>query len=72
MANKIRKSLDYYYKKLVNNPCKQTYDAFKLRRTELVDLIYKMWLNDLISDKVKKECYEVFKEYDSKTIKYIF
>lgn len=72
MANKIRNSLEYYYQRLVNDPCKETYDAFKIKSAELVDLVYKMWLNDLISDKTKEKCYEVLKEYGFKTIKYIF
>lgn len=72
MANKIRNSLEWYYQRLVNDPCEHTYNDFKVRCNELMDLVYKMWLNDLISDKVKEKCYEVFKEYGFKTIKYIF
>lgn len=72
MSNKIRNSLEYYYQRLVNDPCKETYDTFMIRSAELVDLVYKMWLNDLISDKTKEKCYEVLKEYGFKTIKYIF
>lgn len=37
------------------------HDAYEKLR-ELNDLIYKMWMNDLISDKIKEECYEVTKE----------
>jgi hypothetical protein len=72
MANKIKNALDWYYKRLVEEPCKQTYDDFKAKNTELSDLIYKMWQNDLISDKVKNECYDVLRVYGLKTIKYIF
>ena len=72
MANKIKNTLDWYYQRLVNDPCKQTYDDYRAKNTELTDLIYKMWQNDLISDKVADSCYEVLKDYGFKTIKYAF
>lgn len=72
MANKIKNAIDWYYQRLVKDPCKQTYDDFKAKDAELSDLIYKMWQNDLISDKVKDECYDVLRQYGIKTIKYAF
>lgn len=72
MANKIKNTLDWYYQRLVKDPCKQTYDDFKAKDAELSDLIYKMWQNDLISDKVKDECYDVLRQYAIKAIKYNF
>ena len=71
MKNKVRQALDWYYQRLVKEPCKQTYDDFKAKDAELSDLIYKMWQNDLISDKVKDECYKVLQDYGWKAIKYM-
>jgi hypothetical protein len=71
MANKIKNAIDWYYQRLVKDPCKQTYDDYKDKYEELSDLIFKMWQNDLISDKVKIECYEALGEYSTLTIKYL-
>lgn len=70
MANKIKKTLEWYYQRLVEEPCKRTYKEYKAKDEELGNLIYKMWQNDLISDKVKDECYNVLKEYGFKVLKY--
>ena len=70
MANKIKNTLDWYYQRLVENPCKHTFKEYVAKDKELSDLIYKMWVNDLISDKVKEECYKVLKEYGVKAMKY--
>lgn len=72
MKNKVRNALDWYYQRLVNEPCKETYNDFNDQYKELVDLIYRMWKVDLISDRVKDECFEVLTEYGHKTIKYTF
>ena len=72
MAKKIIQALEWYYQRLIKNPCKETYRDFNAKYNELSDLIYKMWQNDLISDKVKDECYEVLKDYGFKTVKYAY
>lgn len=71
MANKIKNAIDWFYQRLVKEPSKQNYDEFKAKDTELSDLIYKMWQNDLISDKVRDECYQVLKDYAWKAVKYM-
>lgn len=56
MARKIREQVEFWIR--IYNEGHATYEELDSKRNELGDLIYKMWQNDLISDKVQKECYE--------------
>lgn len=62
MAQKIYNQLEWYYNQIKTNPSRFTYDEFKAKSNELSDLIYKMWQNDLISDKVSQDCYKVISD----------
>lgn len=62
MAHKIYNQLEWYYNHIKTNPSQYSYEVFKAKCDELSDLIYKMWLNDLISDKVSQECYKVIND----------
>lgn len=55
MANKIKANVELWIK--IFNEGNATLKDLKSQQLELSDLIYKMWQNDLISDKVRDDCY---------------
>lgn len=67
MANKIKANVELWVK--IFNDGNATLQELKNKYSELSDLIYKMWQNDLISDKVKDDCYEQLQKLLSFIIK---
>lgn len=61
MANKIRENLEDWLRWYEEGSA--TKEEVHNRINEYNDLIFRMWQNDLISNKVKNECYEVTKEF---------
>lgn len=60
MANKIRQNMEWYMEH-----ASESQDRWKEANdhlNELSDLVFKMWQNDLISDKVKSDCFKVIED----------
>jgi len=69
MAKKVRENLEQHLDWLREGNMR--IEDVEANHREINDLIFKMWQNDLISDKVKDECYEVVKELGYKLIREI-
>ena len=72
MAQILYNQLEWYYNRIKTNPSRHTYKLFKDKCDELSDLIYKMWQNELISDKVSQECYKVISDMTFDVTEYYY
>lgn len=60
MANKVRANMEMWLRWYEEG--RETKDEIKKQFAEVSDLIYRMWQQDFISDKVKDECFAVYSE----------
>lgn len=67
MANKIKAIMENHLRWYSEG--KATIKELRDNYETLLDLVYKNWREELISDKVKNECYGVLTKYQSELFK---